>query len=101
MKHLSLLLILLLPCLTHSQVTYSFPIDNINELIQNGTVQVTHSLIDIGGINDVFDHNDQTLARSASINPMIITLTFPFKVSFSGAEILQTYGDGYWTLEAA
>ena len=73
----------------------------MNELIQNGTVQVTHSQIDIGNINDVFDNNDQTLARSASINPMIITLTFPFKVSFSGAEILQTYSDGYWTMEAA
>ncbi|HUR31524.1 MAG TPA: hypothetical protein VMZ69_08815, partial [Saprospiraceae bacterium] len=84
-----------------SQVTYSFPIDDINELIQNGIVQVTHSQFDIGGINDVFDHNDQSLARSAAINPMVITLTFPYKVNFEGSGVLQTYSDGWWSLEVA
>src|SRR5687767_13614088 len=79
-----------------SQATYSFPIN-----IQNGTVQVEHSTFDIGGINDVFDHNDQSLARSANINPMVITLTFPFQVKFEGAHILHTYGNGWWTMEAA
>lgn len=83
-----------------AQVPYSFPIE-ISQLIQSRTVEISHSQIDIGGINDVFDHNDQSLARSASINPFVITLSFPFNVSFNGSRILQTYSDGWWTLEAA
>ncbi len=78
-----------------------FPVDNISEMIHNGTVDVKHSQLDIGSINDVFDHNDASLARSANINPLVITLTFPFPVRFGGSRILQTYGDGWWTLEAA
>ncbi len=84
-----------------SQSTLLLPVNNINQLIQNGTVQVTHSQFDIGSITDVFDGNYQSLARSASINPMVITLQFPFNVQFSGSEILQIAGEGWWTLEAA
>lgn len=94
-------LLLLSPFGMIAQVPYTFTIDNINELIQNNTVQVSHSQFDIGGIHDVFDGNDQSLARSASINPLVITLTFPFDVSFSGARVIQTYSDGWWTLEVA
>src|SRR5688500_3636434 len=100
-KFLIIYIFITVPCLIFSQVPYTFQIDDLNELIQNGTVQVTHSQLDIGSINDVFDHNDQTLARSANINPMVITLAFPFKVWFHTSTILQTYGDGWWTLEAA
>ncbi|MFZ1675870.1 MAG: hypothetical protein WAT91_01275, partial [Saprospiraceae bacterium] len=84
-----------------SQSTLLLPVNNINQLIQNGTVQVIYESFDIGSINDVFDGNDETLARSANINPQVITLSFPFSVSFSGSEVLQTYGDGWWSLEAA
>jgi len=84
-----------------SQSTLVFPVNNINELIQNGTVRVSHSQLDIGSIHDVFDGNYESLARSANINPLVITLQFPFSVSFSGSEILQTYGDGWWSLEVA
>ncbi|MGB3080948.1 MAG: hypothetical protein WBB31_17840, partial [Saprospiraceae bacterium] len=84
-----------------SQSTLILPVNDINQLIQNGTVQVTYKPFDIGTINDVFDSNYETLARSANINPQVITLSFPFSVSFSGSEVLQTYGDGWWSLEAA
>src|SRR4030095_9257933 len=84
-----------------SQATLVFPINNIYELIQNGSVTVNHSAFDIGSIQDVFDDNFSSLARTANINPMVITLIFPYSVSFSGSEILQTYGNGWWTLEAA
>src|SRR5687768_15883352 len=100
-KFLIIYIFLASPYLIFSQVPYTFQIDDLNELIQNGTVQVTHSQLDIGNIKDVFDHNDQSLARSANINPMVITLTFPFKVWFHTSSILQTYGNGWWTLEAA
>ncbi|MBK9982541.1 MAG: T9SS type A sorting domain-containing protein [Saprospiraceae bacterium] len=84
-----------------SQNTLLLPVNDINQLIQNGTVHVTYKPFDIGTINDVFDSNYETLARSANINPQVITLSFPFSVSFSGSEVLQTYGDGWWSLEAA
>jgi hypothetical protein len=86
---------------SHSQGILQFPVDDINNLILNGTVQVSYETLDIGSINDVFDGNYQTLARTASINPQVITLKFPFRVTFSGSEILQTYGDGWWSLDAA
>ncbi|MEO6132655.1 MAG: hypothetical protein ABIQ02_12465, partial [Saprospiraceae bacterium] len=100
-KHLSSVICLFYSSFLFSQGTLTFPVNNINELITNGTVQETHSQLDIGSITDVFDGNYQTLARTAGINPQVITLTFPFSVSFTGSEVLETYGDGWWSLEAA
>jgi hypothetical protein len=91
----------LLPFMLASQNILEFPVNSIGEMISKGTCSVTHSTFDIGSIQDVFDHNDNSLARSQSINPLTITLTFPFAVSFEGSNILQTYGDGWWTVEAA
>ncbi len=101
MKLLYFFVFLTCPLFVFSQSTLVFPVNNINELIQNGTVHVSHSQLDIGSIQDVFDGNYQSLARSANINPQVITLQFPFSVTFSGSEVLQTYGDGWWSLEAA
>ncbi len=101
LKNLSFIVFVTIPFFVFSQGTLIFPVDNINELIQNGTVQVSYQPFDIGSIQDVFDGNNETLARSANINPQVITLHFPFSVSFSGSGVLQTYGDGWWTLEAA
>ena len=104
MMHKSFFFTLFLCLLTQllvSQNILQFPVNNIGEMISKGTCEVTHSTFDIGSIQDVFDHNEISLARSQSINPLTITLTFPFAVSFEGSNILQTYGDGWWTLEAA
>ncbi len=84
-----------------AQLILDFPITDINELILNGSCKVEHSTFDIGSIYDVFDHRDETHARSQNINPLVITLTFPHPVTFSGAEILHVGGDGEWSLEAA
>lgn len=100
-KRLSPLICILYSSLIFSQGTLVFPVNNINTLITNGTVHETHSQLDIGSITDVFDGDYQTLARTASINPQVVTLIFPFSVSFSGSEVLETYGDGWWSLEVA
>ncbi|MDQ3018013.1 MAG: hypothetical protein M3R25_14975, partial [Bacteroidota bacterium] len=84
-----------------SQIILDFPINDLNTCIQQGTCSVEHSAFDIGSIYDVFDHKDETHARSQNINPLVITLTFPFPVTFSGSEILHVAGDGWWSLEAA
>src|SRR5688572_2774472 len=92
---------ILLPFCSYAQGIYTFPIWNLNEFLQNGSMEASHSPLDIGGIQDVFDGNDQSLARSANVNPLVITVSFPYKVNFAGSRIFQTYGDGWWTLEAA
>ena len=84
-----------------AQMILEFPVTDINELILNGSCTVEHSNLDIGSIHDVFDHRDETLARSENINPMVITLSFAFPVTFSGSEIFHSFGDGWWSLEAA
>ena len=103
LAHCFAMTILLFPLTERSmaQNILEFPVNDISEMLRNGTVEVKHSQLDIGSINDVFDYNNTSLARSANINPLVITLTFPFPVRFSGSRILQTYGDGWWTLEAA
>ncbi len=83
------------------QMILDVPITDINELILNGSCAVEHSTLDIGSIYDVFDHRDETHARSQNINPLVITLTFPHPVTFSGSQILHVGGDGWWSLEGA
>ena len=76
MKKNAILFVFCILCSTaFSQGTLLLPVDDINSLIQNGTVQVTYEPFDIGSINDVFDNNYGSLARSANINPQVITLS--------------------------
>src|SRR5690349_13708449 len=84
-----------------SQLILDFPITDINELIRNGSCNVEYTTLDIGSIYEVFDHREETHARSKNINPLVITLTFPHPVTFSGSQILQVGGDGWWSLEGA
>ncbi|HUR30931.1 MAG TPA: hypothetical protein VMZ69_05835, partial [Saprospiraceae bacterium] len=93
--------LLFIPLLSISQEIYNFPVNDINELIRTGAAQVSHDQFDIGSISDVFDGNTQSLARSAAINPLTITLEFDFPVTFGGTSILQSYSNGWWTIEAA
>jgi len=48
------------------------------EIIQeNQVVNVKHSLLDLGRIQDLWDDNLRTVARTFEANPFIIELTFP------------------------
>ncbi len=73
---------------------------NTGEQIKNGQVTVTAPPFDIGSINDIFDNDINSLARTPNINPAIITLQFakPFTLS---ASKLYMITDGRWTLECA
>ena len=84
-----------------SQATLTFHLEDVNSLIQAGTVPVSHSAFDIGSIYDVFDHDPGTLARSANINPLMITISFPFPVYMQSSSLIHSGGTGWWTLEAA
>ena len=70
--------------------------------IQEGSITVTHSTFDIGGLQEIFDSDPATLGRSAAINPMVITLTFQNQLQVSSTGILSSHGSGgWWTLESA
>jgi hypothetical protein len=47
-------------------------------------VWVTHSSLDLGRIQDIFDGNSDTLARSAQANPLRIVLDFPQERQLNG-----------------
>jgi hypothetical protein len=76
------------------------PID-IPAALNNGQVTTTHSTIDIGGIGNLFDTNTESLARSASVNPMTITLNFTTSQTLIGSRIWFLAGDNRWRLETA
>ena len=44
--------------------------------LAGGQATVSNSTIDIGPIGNIFDRNTNTLARTANINPMVVTLNF-------------------------
>lgn len=99
-NYLFLALFFLTPVL-HAQTPVVLPV-NIGNAIQEGSIAVTHSQFDIGVLSDVFDGDPATLARSAAINPLIITLAFRNPVQVTNTAILTSHGSGgWWTLEVA
>ncbi|MDF3026585.1 MAG: hypothetical protein K0S23_892 [Fluviicola sp.] len=95
-----LCLCFLLPLTGLSQIPYTFQV-NVGQEVVTGETDVTHPILDIGSINDVFDGNTTTLARTAAINPMVITLDFNRVVAIGDNRIMNGAGNGEWTLECA
>ena len=95
-----LCLYFLLPFTGLSQIPYTFQV-NVEQEVVTGETDVTHPILDIGSINDVFDGNTTTLARTAAINPMVITLDFNRVVAIGDNRIMNGAGNGEWTLECA
>jgi 4-amino-4-deoxy-L-arabinose transferase-like glycosyltransferase len=52
--------------------------------IDGQTVKIRHSLLDMGSIQDIFDGNPHSVARTMEANPFIIELTFPEPRQISG-----------------
>jgi hypothetical protein len=73
---------------------------DINQGMVDGTISAEYTTLDIGRISDVFDNNFGTLARSANINPMVITLSFTSPVTLTSS-IINMASDGDWTMEIA
>lgn len=87
-----------LAMVTFAQV--DVPLD-INAGISQGNIAISHTVFDIGNYPDIFDGNDNTLARTANINPMVITLDFTNPVNLKSCRMLMTHGNGSATLETA
>jgi hypothetical protein len=45
-------------------------------VLDGGKVRIGHSSFDTGKIRDLFDHDDETLVRTAGANPAVVELTF-------------------------
>lgn len=56
--------------------------------IDGQTVQVRHSLLDMGEIEALFDGKPKTLARTMEANPFVLELTFPEPQEVSGYDII-------------
>ncbi|MCF8298791.1 MAG: T9SS type A sorting domain-containing protein [Saprospiraceae bacterium] len=75
---------------------------DINSMRQNNTVNITKNAnFDLGNLDDIFDYDESSLARTAGVNPFIITLEFDTSFVFIQSNLLHTWGDGWWTLESA
>jgi len=67
----------------------------------NGQATVTYSALDIGQIGSVFDGNTNTLARTANINPMVVTLDFMSPLTLTRSRIYFLGDNGRWRIETA
>lgn len=97
---LFLLFFILAHSQTFAQINFTCPL-NTQQSIQNGAATVNSSTLDIGSIASIFDGNDATLARSANINPLVVTISFTNTVNLTSIRVIQSYGEGWFTLEAA
>jgi hypothetical protein len=70
-------------------------------MLANGQATVMNSTIDIGSIDNVFDANTSTLARSESINPMVVTLSFATPKQLIRSRVWFLAGSNRWRVETA
>ncbi len=94
-------LLLLLLCYYSSSLAASAQVLDINEMVQCGSVQITHNELSAGPISNIFDGNEGTLVRTPDISPLVVTLEFNAPILFSKSSLYMTHGFGTWTLEAA
>ncbi len=66
-----------------------------------GQAAVTNTTLDIGTVANVFDGNANTLARTANINPMVVTLSFTTPQTLARSRIFFLGGDSEWRIETA
>lgn len=78
----------------------SVPLD-VAWAIENAKAEAAHSTLDIGTVASIFDGNVSTLARTASVNPMIVTLHFTEPVTLESSRIYHSAGSHRWRIEAA
>ncbi|MCB0521122.1 MAG: hypothetical protein KDD27_19445 [Saprospiraceae bacterium] len=86
--------------LLQGQATLTFPV-NTWQAIQDGQATVAHTQLDIGTTANMFDGDFNTVARTANINPLVVTLAFDYTINVTAMSTRQTEGSGWWTVEAA
>ncbi|MFA6570149.1 MAG: Ig-like domain-containing protein, partial [Bacteroidota bacterium] len=75
---------------------------NVSGGIKSGIIQVqSNTPFDIGKIENIFDGQTSTLARTPAVNPLIITLILDDSIAFAKTRIFFSYGEGTFRLEAA
>jgi hypothetical protein len=89
---------LVLPGLNAS--AQSQPVD-VAGALRAGRAAVTSSAIDIGSVHHLFDGDTGSLARSAAVNPMQVTLAFDSPVVIARTRIWFLAGPHRWRMETA
>ena len=74
---------------------------DVSSMLQTGAATVTHSPLDIGTIHNAFDSDASTLARSAGVNPLVLTLEFSHPVTVASCRTRFLAGLNRWRAEAA
>jgi len=85
---------------TSSLVSQTQQLDVAGALV-GGQATVTNTTLDIGNIANIFDGNTNTLARTANINPMVVTLSFTSPQLLARSRIFFLGGDSEWRIETA
>lgn len=88
---------LCLPPTAHAQ---SDPVE-IAALRQAGRAAVAHTAVDIGPIENIFDGNTGTLARTPAINPMTVTVEFSTPKALARSRVWFSGGSNRWRIETA
>jgi len=73
---------------------------DIPTTIRDGSARILASQFDIGSIKAVFDCNPDTLARSANINPLVITIEFNERIPVTSMR-LRMGDQGTWSMEGS
>jgi len=74
---------------------------DVEWMLANGQATVTNSPLDIGVIGHVFDGDTSTLARTESVNPMVVTLSFATPKHLATSRVWFLGGDNRWRVETA
>lgn len=77
----------------------SFTLD-VLQMLKKKLVTVQTSRLDIGATESIFDDSRATLARSANINPLVVTLQAGQPFSLTGSTVVVQH-PASWTLESA
>ncbi len=57
---------------------------NVSAMLASGQAVATHTPFDIGSVENIFDGNTSTLARTPEINPAVVTLEFDAPQTITG-----------------
>lgn len=71
----------------------------LGDWLNQDKITVVSSPHDIGNIEDLFDGNDETLLRSAQVNPQQTTIQFDGPVSLAATRVLISHHSGRWKVE--
>lgn len=68
---------------------------DVNALVAAGKATITHSPSDIGSAANLFDRNEESLLRSAAVNPMTVRVAFTDAQTTGGLGALFSHATSY------